>query len=121
MSPAAAQWLPTCCFAAVQEVRGSSLWHDALAQVLCEGMNANVSICFDQPGQPLLVEPLFNSTPPNVLVRAALLAEMHPACRQSRQNVSCTLWRDAAPNLGERQGCRLQCQARTGQWLTPGK
>ncbi len=47
----------------------SGTWRGAHVQMLCEGMNANVSICFDQPGQPLLVEPLFNSTPPNVLVR----------------------------------------------------
>lgn len=34
--------------------------------VLCEGLGANVAICFDQPGSPLLVEPLFHSSNPLV-------------------------------------------------------
>lgn len=38
--------------------------------VLCEGMGANVTICFDQPGSPLLVQPLFHSN--NPLVRILL-------------------------------------------------
>ena len=41
--------------------------------VLCEGLGANVAICFDQPGSPLLVHPVFHSN--NPLVR--LLWELH--------------------------------------------
>ncbi|CAK0785257.1 hypothetical protein CVIRNUC_008463 [Coccomyxa viridis] len=32
--------------------------------VLCEGLGANVAICFDQPGSPLLVHPVFHSNNP---------------------------------------------------------
>ncbi|CAL8471520.1 g11062 [Coccomyxa elongata] len=32
--------------------------------VLCEGLGANVTICFEQPGAPLLVQPLFHSNNP---------------------------------------------------------
>lgn len=41
--------------------------------VLCEGLNTNVAICFDQPGSPLLVQPTFHSS--NPLVRLCI-----PAC-----------------------------------------
>ena len=34
--------------------------------VLCEGLGANVAICFDQPGSPLLVHPVFHSNNPLV-------------------------------------------------------
>ncbi len=34
--------------------------------VLCEGLGANITICFDQPGAPLLVQPLFHSNNPLV-------------------------------------------------------
>ena len=34
--------------------------------VLCEALGANVTICFDQPGNPLLVQPLFHSNNPLV-------------------------------------------------------
>ena len=35
--------------------------------VLCEGLGTNVAISFDQPGSPLLVQPVFHSS--NALVR----------------------------------------------------
>ena len=44
--------------------------------VLCEGLGANVAICFDQPGSPLLVHPVFHSN--NPLVR--LLRELYQCC-----------------------------------------
>ncbi len=34
--------------------------------VLCEGLGTNVAICFDQPGSPLLVQPVFHSSNPLV-------------------------------------------------------
>ncbi|CAL5223434.1 g5948 [Coccomyxa viridis] len=32
--------------------------------VLCEGLGTNVALCFDQPGSPLLVHPVFHSSNP---------------------------------------------------------
>ena len=34
--------------------------------VLCEGLGTNVALCFDQPGSPLLVHPVFHSSNPLV-------------------------------------------------------
>ena len=44
--------------------------------VLCEGLGTNVAICFDQPGSPLLVQPVFHSS--NPLVRGSCQAALSP-------------------------------------------
>jgi len=43
--------------------------------VLCEGLGTNVAICFDQPGSPLLVQPVFHSS--NPLVHGRLTIRQH--------------------------------------------
>ncbi len=55
--------------------------------VLCEGLGANVTICFDQPGAPLLVQPLFHSNNPLVRVHHSKLICVQP---WASQDAACT-------------------------------
>ena len=79
--------------------------------VLCEGLGTNVAICFDQPGSPLLVQPVFHSSNPLVrcsccktlqCVRLRIFGPVLQACGLTTTAVSMGLCDHVyAPHFGE--------------------
>lgn len=55
---------------------------------LCESMGANVTICFDGPGQPMLVEPHFKGA----VVGDSLAGHMFPCFKGTPKSVDSGLW-----------------------------